>query len=176
MNKKLVVNVNVSETRIALMEEDRAVELYIERQSSLGMVGNIYKAKVSRVLPGMQSAFVNIGSDRSAFLYGGDVVDEDYLSKLKEHNGRDVDPRSTTNKTPIEKILKEGDEIMVQVAKEPLGTKGPRVTMLTTIPGRYLVLMPDFDNVGISRRIEDTVSCATLLKNEWTNFDQRGWV
>ncbi|SMF67088.1 Rne/Rng family ribonuclease [Pseudobacteriovorax antillogorgiicola] len=156
MDKKLVINVNVSETRIALMEQDRAAELYVERQSSLGMVGNIYKAKVSRVLPGMQSAFVNIGSDRSAFLYGGDVVDEEYLNNLKLNNGKDVDPRSNSNKTPIEKILKEGDEIMVQVAKEPLGTKGPRVTMLITIPGRYLVLMPDFDNVGISRRIEDS--------------------
>ena len=155
MNKKLIINVNVSETRIALVEDDRVAEFYVERQSKLGMVGNIYKAKVSRVLPGMQSAFVNIGADKSAFLYGGDVVDEAYLKNLKINNGKDIDPRSTSNKTPIEKILKEGDEIMVQVAKEPLGTKGPRVTMLITIPGRYVVLMPDFDNIGISRRIED---------------------
>ena len=147
------------------MEDERAAELYVERQSNLGMVGNIYKAKVSRVLPGMQSAFVNIGSDRSAFLYGGDVVDESYLKNLKHNNGKDVDPRSNSNKTPIEKILKEGDEIMVQVAKEPLGTKGPRVTMLITIPGRYVVLMPDFDNVGISRRIEGEALREKLEKN-----------
>ena len=155
MEKRLVINVDASETRIALLEGDRTAELYIENQSSRGMVGNIYKAKVSRVLPGMQSAFVNIGTDRSAFLYVGDVVDDDYLKKIKAIEGSDVDPRSTTNKTPIEKILREGQEIMVQVAKEPLGTKGPRVTMLVTIPGRYLVLMPEFDNIGISRRIED---------------------
>lgn len=155
MDKKLIINVGVSETRVALLENNRAAELYIEHQSSRGMVGNIYKAKVSRVLPGMQSAFVNLGTDRSAFLYGGDVIDDDYLDDIKSIGGNDVDPRSTSNKTPIEKILHEGQEIMVQVAKEPLGTKGPRVTMLVTIPGRYLVLMPDFDNIGISRRIED---------------------
>lgn len=153
--KKLIINVGVSETRIVLMEDGRATEFYVERESSVGMVGNIYKAKVSRVLPGMQSAFVNIGGDRSAFLYGGDVIDDHYLSQLKSSNGRDVDPRSSSNKAPIESILKDGDEVMVQVAKEPLGTKGPRVTMLVTVPGRYLVLMPDFENVGISRRIED---------------------
>lgn len=156
MDKKLIINVSISETRIALLEGNRTAELYVERQSNLSMVGNIYKAKVGRVLPGIQSAFVNIGSDRSAFLYGGDVLDDTYLKELKSNQGRDVDPRSNTNKLPIEKTLKEGDEIMVQVAKEPLGTKGPRVTMLATIPGRYLVLMPDFDAVGISRRIEDT--------------------
>ncbi len=162
VDKKLIVNVSVSETRIALLENNRAAELYIEHQSSRGMVGNIYKAKVSRVLPGMQSAFVNLGTDRSAFLYGGDVINEDYLKSIKSIGGSDVDPRSTSNKTPIEKILHEGQEIMVQVAKEPLGTKGPRVTMLVTIPGRYLVLMPDFDNIGISRRIEDEYLRKTL--------------
>ena len=155
MEKKLVINVGLVETRIALLEGQRTAELYYENQSSRGMVGNIYKGKVSRVLPGMQSAFVNIGTDRSAFLYGGDVVDEGYLQKIKNLEGSDIDPRSTVNRTPIEKILREGQEILVQVAKEPLGTKGPRVTMLVTIPGRYLVLMPEFDNIGISRRIEN---------------------
>ena len=155
MDKRLIINVGLVETRIALLEGERTAELYFESQSSRGMVGNIYKGKVSRVLPGMQSAFVNIGTDRSAFLYGGDVIDESYLEKIKNIEGSDVDPRSTVNRTPIEKILREGQEILVQVAKEPLGTKGPRVTMLVTIPGRYLVLMPEFDNIGISRRIED---------------------
>ena len=82
MSKKLVINVNSSETRIALLDKERLGEFYVERQSKLGMVGNIYKAKVSRVLPGMQSAFVNIGQDRAAFLYGGDVFDKTYLKNL----------------------------------------------------------------------------------------------
>lgn len=152
MEKKLIVNSNVSETRIALLEEGKLAELFIERHSNKGLVGNIYKAKVSRVLPGMQSAFVNIGLDRSAFLYGGDVLDPSITHANLP--GFD-DPREHANKKPIEDIIKVGQEIVVQVAKEPLGTKGPRVTMLITVPGRYLVLMPDFDSVGISRRIEE---------------------
>lgn len=152
MEKKLVVNSNVSETRIALLEDGKLAALFIERHSNKGLVGNIYKAKVSRVLPGMQSAFVNIGLDRSAFLYGGDVLDPSVTHANLP--GFD-DPREHANKRPIEEIIKVGQEIVVQVAKEPLGTKGPRVTMLITVPGRYLVLMPDFDSIGISRRIED---------------------
>ncbi|MCX6130420.1 MAG: Rne/Rng family ribonuclease [Proteobacteria bacterium] len=154
LSKKLIINCTVAETRIGLVEGDRLAEFYVERHHKRGMVGNIYKAKVSRVLPGMQSAFVNIGADRSAFLYGGDVVDPDYLASVKSHE-LGHDPRENNNRTPIEKVLKEGQEITVQVAKEPLGTKGPRVTMVATIPGRYLVLMPEFNTLGISRRIED---------------------
>lgn len=154
MDKKLVINTNVSETRIALLEGERLAELYVERDRKRGLVGNIYKAKVSRVLPGMQSAFVNIGMERSAFLYGGDVIDEAYLEHLKSQNSDD-DPRKDSNHTPIQSLLAVGQEIMVQVAKEPLGSKGPRVTMLVAIPGRYTVLMPEVSNIGISRRIED---------------------
>lgn len=157
VEKKLIINANVSETRIALLEEERVAELYVERPSKKGMVGNIYKAKVTRVLPGMQSAFVNIGVDRSAFLFGGDVLDPVFLKMLKEaETEAQRDALSVSeNRTPIEQLLKSGQEIIVQVAKEPLGSKGPRVTMHIAIPGRYLVLMPDFDNLGISRRIED---------------------
>lgn len=110
----------------------------------------------------MQSAFVNIGADRSAFLYGGDVVDPAYIATVKNQNAAQ-DPRESSNRTPIEKILREGQEIIVQVAKEPLGTKGPRVTMVATIPGRYLVLMPEFNSLGISRRIEDEAVRQKLL-------------
>lgn len=159
--KKLIINTTASETRIGLLEGERLVDLYVERHSKRGLVGNIYKAKVSRVLPGMQSAFVNIGADRSAFLYGGDVMDPSYLASMREHPNQD--PRESSNRTPIEKILKEGQEICVQVAKEPLGTKGPRVTMVVTIPGRYLVLMPEFTSLGISRRIEDEPTRQRLL-------------
>ena len=151
--KKLIINATASETRIGLLEGNRLVDLYVERHTKRGMVGNIYKAKVSRVLPGMQSAFVNIGADRSAFLYGGDIMDSVYAASVSSHPNQD--PRELSNRTPIEKVLREGQEICVQVAKEPLGTKGPRVTMVVTIPGRYLVLMPEFNSLGISRRIED---------------------
>ncbi len=146
MNKKLIVNSLPSETRIALLEENRVREIYIERHNSKGLIGNIYKAKVSRVLPGIQAAFVNIGTDRSAFLYRDDVVEPSATNRK--------DPRENPNKTPIQHILKDGQEILVQVVKEPLGSKGARVTMVMTIPGRYVVLMPEFDTLGVSRRIE----------------------
>lgn len=153
--KKLIINASASETRIGLLEGNRLVDLYVERHKKRGMVGNIYKAKVSRVLPGMQSAFVNVGVDRSAFLYGGDVMDPTHVASLNSNLKNHQDPREVSNRTPIEKILRDGQEICVQVAKEPLGTKGPRVTMVVTIPGRYLVLMPEFSSLGISRRITD---------------------
>lgn len=156
-SKKLIINASASETRIGLLEENRLVDLYVERHNKRGMVGNIYKAKVSRVLPGMQSAFVNIGADRSAFLYGGDVMDATHVESLKSKLQNHQDPRELSNRTPIERVLREGQEICVQVAKEPLGSKGPRVTMVVTIPGRYLVLMPEFSTLGISRRITDDV-------------------
>lgn len=155
VDKKLIVNANVSETRIALLEGERVAELYIERHSSKGLVGSIYKAKVTRVLPGMQSAFVNIGLDRSAFLYGGDVLDADLIREYKRDFDLDESRESHANRKPIEDLIKVGQEILVQVAKEPLGSKGPRVTMLISVPGRYLVLMPDINSIGISRRITD---------------------
>lgn len=158
INKQLIINTNVTETRIALIEGGRVAEIFIERHGRKGMVGNIYKGSVARVLPGMQSAFINIGAERSAFLYGGDVVDPTYIEAeraRRKTQDKDLDPREMMNRTPIEQLLKDGQEILVQVAKEPLGSKGPRVTTLVTIPGRYLVLLPDFDHVGISRRIEN---------------------
>jgi ribonuclease G len=165
-DKQLIINTNASETRIALLEKDRVSELFIERHRERGMVGNIYLGTVMRVLPGMQAAFVNIGAERTAFLYGGDVVDPEALKEqlaAKPESGaviEDLSPEDLKEKTqrarkPIEKLLREGQRVVVQVAKEPLGTKGARVTMFLSVPGRYLVLMPDFTHIGISRRIED---------------------
>jgi ribonuclease G len=163
--RKIIVNSNSSETRVALTEDDVLVEIHIERHAKANLVGRIYKAKVSRVLPGMQSAFINIGTDRAAFLYGGDVLDAEFVRAeekrradlLRQGVEEDTDIRRVINRRKIEDLLKAGDEVLVQVAKEPLGSKGPRVTMLITIPGRYLVLMPDMNAIGISRRIEDEV-------------------
>jgi ribonuclease G len=162
VDKQLIVNTNPSETRVALLEKERVSELFIERNRERGIVGNIYLGVVTRVLPGMQAAFVNIGIERTAFLYGGDVLDPEVLKKQRGEQDADADlspedikDRTVVERRPIEKIIKEGQQIVVQVAKEPLGTKGARVTMFLSLPGRYLVLMPDFTHIGISRRIDD---------------------
>lgn len=171
-DKQLIVNTNRSETRIALLEKDRVSELFIERRRERGMVGNIYLGTVMRVLPGMQAAFVNIGADRTAFLYGGDVIDPEALrEELQEQkikpgpddlSAEDLKARTQKQRKPIEKLIREGQRIAVQVAKEPLGTKGARVTMFLSVPGRYLVLMPEFTHIGISRRIESAEERARL--------------
>jgi ribonuclease G len=160
-DKQLIINTNSSETRVALLEKERVAELFIERHREAGIVGNIYLGVVMRVLPGMQAAFVNIGLERTAFLYGGDVLDPETLKdqKIDPQQVSDLSPEELKEKSfrqrkPIEKLLREGQHVVVQVAKEPLGTKGARVTMFLSLPGRYLVLMPDFNHIGISRRIE----------------------
>jgi len=163
LDKQLIINTNSAETRIALLEKERVAELFIERRGERATVGNIYKGVVSRVLPGMQSAFIDVGSDRSAFLFGGDVVTEEIKLRDREQSNNededlapeDFEKRLHASHAPIEKILREGDTILVQVAKEPLGTKGARVTMYLSLPGRYIVLMPGFSHIGISRRIDD---------------------
>lgn len=170
MDKQLIINHNDTETRIALLEKERVAELFIERRRDAGMVGNIYLGVVMRVLPGMQAAFVNIGAERTAFLYGGDVLDPDTLREQAQQAGdtADLSPeelkeRSSRQRKPIERLLKEGQHVVVQVAKEPLGTKGARVTMYLSLPGRYLVLMPDFNHIGVSRRIDDPVERQRLI-------------
>lgn len=161
MTKELVINTTSQETRVALLENRHIAELYIERAREKGLVGNIYMGRVARVLPGMQAAFVDIGLDKAAFLYVADVYDEiaavEHYIENGNYNapdsGHDEDARPQL--PPIEDLLKEGQEIMVQVAKEPLGTKGARITSHISMPGRHLVYMPTVDHIGISRRIED---------------------
>lgn len=143
MKKEIVVNAGLGETRAALLEDRRLVELFVERQEDQRVVGNIYKGRVENVLPGMQAAFVNIGLERNAFLY----VDDALAYKNGSENGDGHHVHS------IKDILKEGQHIIVQVTKEPIGTKGARVVTHLTIPGRYLVLMPTVDYIGVSRRI-----------------------
>ncbi len=154
MANELIINVTPQETRVALLEDRALAELYIERAKDRGIVGNIYKGKVMKVLPGMQAAFVDVGLERSAFLYVSDVSGrvEDYeeMGFHGEEMALYFNPSS-----PIEDLLSEGQEIMVQVSKEPLGTKGTRITSHVTLPGRYLVFMPTVDHVGVSRRIKD---------------------
>jgi len=140
MSKEILINVTPQETRVAILENGVLQEVYIERSRNKGLVGNIYKGRVCRVLPGMEAAFVEVGMERAAFLHVSDVV-----------------PHNTENshRKPINQLLTEGQDVLVQVIKDPMGTKGARLTAHITIPSRYLVFMPNSANVGVSSRIED---------------------
>jgi ribonuclease G len=179
MNKEMIISSNGHETRVAILEDDLVAEIFVERERTRGVVGNVYKGRVSKVLPGMQSAFVDIGLERDGFLYVSDVIspsdlfdDEDDEDEAPERgnekaaagNGqkrqggrgrRDerAEGRDRSQDARIEDLLKEGQEILVQVAKEPLGTKGARLTSHVTLPGRFLVFMPTVDHIGVSRKI-----------------------
>src|SRR3954453_17761498 len=205
MNKEMIISSNDHDTRVAILEEDQVVEIFIERERQRGVVGNIYKGRVSKVLPGMQSSFVDIGLERDAFLYVSEVVntveevdrlesgdeDEPAIAAVPEPAvegapadagvepaaqppGNGVDRRATPRgdsratsrddrpQPKIEDLLKEGQEVLVQVVKEPLGTKGARLTSHVTMPGRFLVFMPTVDHVGVSRKIESREERARL--------------
>jgi ribonuclease G len=154
MANELIINATPHETRVALLEDKVLAEIYVERTKDRGIVGNIYKGKVVKVLPGMQAAFVDVGLEKAAFLYVSDVYGrvEDY--EEIGFQGEEI-PTVVNPTLPIEELLSEGQEILVQVSKEPLGTKGTRITSHMSLPGRYLVFMPTVDHVGISRRIKD---------------------
>ncbi|MCP4006166.1 MAG: Rne/Rng family ribonuclease [bacterium] len=158
MRNEIFVNVSPRETRVALREADKVVELHIERVNERGVVSGIYKGRVTRVLPGMQAAFVDIGLDRAGFLpagdYRADLDDVDLDDDTNGGNNRGGRGRRGRAPTPqIEDVLQEGAEVVVQVSKEPLGTKGARITSRISLPGRHLVLMPWANRVGVSRRI-----------------------
>jgi ribonuclease G len=235
MNKEMIISSSDHDTRVAILEEDQVVEIFIEREKSRGVVGNIYKGRVSKVLPGMQSSFVDIGLERDAFLYVTEVVntveeferlesgDEDAdepsitaepLSRAKGEEAipqpaavaagsvaveprNDEDAASTVSvggaradrrardrerdrdrdrpDAKIEDLLKEGQEVLVQVVKEPLGTKGARLTSHVTMPGRFLVFMPTVDHVGVSRKIESREERARLRGIVRTFREQHGF-
>jgi ribonuclease G len=202
MSKEMIISSSAHETRVAILEDDQVAEIFIERERSRGVVGNVYKGRVSKVLPGMQSAFVDLGLERDGFLYVSDVV-----ASFEEFERLDTDdeehppsPPATAGQAPgavsgngvssssgihkahsprgnggrrdrdrdkgpepkIEELLKEGQEVIVQVAKEPLGTKGARLTSHATMPGRFLVFMPTVDHVGVSRKIDSREERARL--------------
>ncbi|MBR3179841.1 MAG: Rne/Rng family ribonuclease [Clostridia bacterium] len=145
MNKEILVDANTFNIRVAVVEDGTPVELYVEQEGSERLVGNIYLGKVQNVLPGMQAAFVDIGLEKNAFLYAGDVFSPgDAYDELE----------SIPETKKIGDMLKPGQSVLVQVAKDPIGTKGARVTTHLTLAGRSLVLMPTVDYVGVSRRIE----------------------
>ena len=156
MNKQILINIEPQEKRVALLEGDSLEEFYVERIDQPKLVGSIYKGKVGAVLPGMDAAFVELGLEKNGFLHVSDVIErpadcDDMVEEMKEL------PRKTRHKhhahPKISNVLKKGDEILVQIVKEPMGTKGPRLTTHISLPGRFLVLVPYEEHIGISKKI-----------------------
>ncbi|MBB1472129.1 ribonuclease G [Luteimonas sp. MC1782] len=173
MSEEILVNVTPRETRVAVVENGMLQELHIERGWRRGVVGNIYKGKVQRVMPGMQAAFVDIGLERAAFLHANDV-----MRSLRPPELVGDEPPQPAATPPVSELLRDGQDIVVQVVKDPIGTKGARLTMQISIPSRYLVLLPQSTVVGVSARIEDEAERARL-KSLVTGFsagNQHGYI
>lgn len=174
MSAEILINVRPQETRVAYVVGGVLSDLKIERKTSPTLVGSIHRGTVIRVLPGMQAAFVDIGLDKAAFLYVGDIredVDDNFLSDVDRDEPLEVEgdeeklPHQAVQiKTPIQDLLKEGQSILVQVAKDPLGTKGARLTTHLSLPGRFVVFLPTVRHLGISRRIENEEERERLRK------------
>jgi ribonuclease G len=170
MTKEMIISSNGHETMVAILEDDLVAEIFIERERQRGVAGNVYKGRVSKVLPGMQSSFIDVGLERDGFLYVAEVIDT--LEEFEKLEAGDEDDKGGAPKdrererarqqAKIEDLLKDGQEILVQVVKEPLGTKGARLTSHVTMPGRFLVFMPTVDHVGVSRKIESREERARL--------------
>ena len=150
MRDEILINVTPRETRVAIVENGLLQEVHIERASRRGLVGNIYKGRVSRVLPGIQAAFIEVGLERTAFLHAADIVPGANTSAL-------IVEAEESRRQPeeIDRLVHEGQEVLVQVIKDPLGTKGARLTTQLSLPSRYVVYMPAMDNIGVSQKIED---------------------
>ena len=157
VRKSLVVNSTPLETRIALLENGQLCELFLERSMNKSQVGDIYKGRVAKLLPGMQSAFVNIGGIKDGFLYLDDVVSQRIGADNSVDEDGDEAPTAEDLPPPPPPLptLKEGEETLVQVVKDPIGSKGPRLSRHLSFPGRFLVFMPGIDHIGISRKITD---------------------
>ena len=159
MNKEIFINVDSYEKRVALTENKRLEEFFIEPSRAANGVGNIYKGKVESVIQGIEAAFVNLGLEKNGFLYVTDVVsDPSGYEKLLGEAGAEEEVKEPEARKPlpaINELLKKGDEILVQVVKEPISTKGARLTTHVSIPGRFLVLMPFESHIGLSKRIEN---------------------
>lgn len=153
MAAEILVNRGLGETRVAYLEDGSVKEFYVERDEGQSVVGNIYRGRVTRVLPGMQAAFVQIGLERAAFLYVDDIVTAEDVDDDEDVDEDETPKRKDQDRPSIDALLREGQEITVQVVKAPLGTKGARVTTYLTIPGRYVVYMPTIERIGVSRRI-----------------------
>lgn len=168
MSENILINITPQETRVALIFQGAVQELHIERTMSRGLVGNIYLGKVVRVLPGMQSAFIDIGLERAAFLHVADIWDQRQLASAEN-----------TPPTPIEKLLFDGQTITVQVIKDPIGTKGARLSTQISIAGRMLVFLPQDTHIGISQKIEreeDREALRTMLQSLLAPDEKGGFI
>jgi ribonuclease G len=164
MTLKMLIESDPHQTRIAVLEDDRLTEIFVERHRHRGMVGNVYKGRVTRVLPGMQAAFVDVGLERDAFLYVSDVAsDVEAVDELELDESHTEEPPPNHHAPSIDELLKQGQEIIVQVVKDPLPNKGARISTHVTLPGRYLVLLPTVRHFGVSRRIEDEAERERLI-------------
>ena len=163
MSVEILINASAHEARVAVLENGVLQEVFLERGSRRGLIGNVYKGKVSRVLPGMQAAFIEIGLDRTAFLHASDILDP-------RHADTGIEPPRSEN---IRTLVSEGSEILVQVLKDPMGSKGARLTTYITLPSRYLVYMPHGRGIGISARIENETERARL-RNTLQTYSQAG--
>jgi len=155
MKKEILINYTSREVRIAILEDKELVEFLIEREDSRRMVGDIYIGRVAAVIPGIQAAFVDIGQEKAAFLHVSDVATGSIDPDLLEDEDIVLGNKRRKEFAPIESLLKKGQDILVQVRKEAIGTKGPRISSQLSLPGRYAVLMPNLDHIGISRKIDN---------------------
>ena len=177
MRREIVINALGTESRVVIIEDGRLVELMNERPDEDRIVGDLYLGKVEAVLPGIQAAFVDIGTEKSAFLHVSDIsaVDDEDDEDGGGDGGRNGNRRNRKY-PPIQDVIERGQELLVQVTKEPIGTKGPRVTTQTSLPGRFIVYMPDSNHVGVSRKIDDREERSRLKKmgREAIGRDQGG--
>ena len=162
MSREIVINSTQHESRIAVLDEGQVAELWVERTRQKTIVGNIYKGRVTKVLPGMQSAFVDLGIGRDAFLYVSDVMEAVEEYEQEGHEELPFDESASRPEASISDLLREGQEILVQVSKDSIAGKGARITTHITLPGRFLVYMPTVNHVGVSRRIESESERARL--------------
>ncbi len=181
MNEEILINVTPQESRVAMVENGVLVEVAIERARRRGLVGNIYKGRVVRVLPGMEAAFVDLGLDRTAFLHVSDIAGVRRNGPVAGEDDDSLSSRAVdgSHYPPIGELLHEGQELLVQVLKEPLGTKGARLTTQITLASRYLVLMPNDHHVGVSSKIEDSGErerLRMLVEARLDEVGERGWI
>ncbi|HEX9743562.1 MAG TPA: Rne/Rng family ribonuclease [Nitrospiraceae bacterium] len=158
MGQEIAISVTREETRVAVLDNGVMTDLYVDRAKRKDFVGNIYIGRVVKVLPGMQAAFIDIGMDKAAFMHVSDLsldseAGDTLMDSDDDDKGGELPKPRRQSAQPIEALLKEGQELMVQISKGPIGTKGPRVTTYVSLPGRYLVFMPNVEHVGVSRRI-----------------------
>jgi ribonuclease G len=152
MKREILISATPQETRVAILEDDVLVELMVDHPEAERLVGDIYLGQVQAVLPGIQAAFVDIGTDKAAFLHVSDVDSDSFEDDEEVEDGDRGDDRRRLR--PIQELIEKGERVMVQASKEPIGTKGPRVTTHISLPGRFLVYMPQSDHIGVSRKIE----------------------